>query len=125
MHDHRFAGPFHGRRWVGFLFFLIAGTGLLTFAFMWVWNRLMPELFGLRTLGFWQALGLLVLARLLVGHPFRALGHRFHHRYHHLRVIERWESMTPEERERFREGLRGRCRRRGRPTEDARGGAED
>jgi Ca2+/H+ antiporter, TMEM165/GDT1 family len=123
MHDPRFAGPFRGRRWVGFLFFVVAGTGLLTLAFMVLWNHLMPGLFGLHPLCFWQALGLLVLVKLLVGHPFRALGHRFHNRHHHLRVIERWESMTPEERERFREGLRGRCRW-GRHAEPPRDGGE-
>ena len=28
---------------------------------MWLWNWLMPDLFGLQTIGFWQAFGLLVL----------------------------------------------------------------
>ncbi|MDE1175067.1 MAG: hypothetical protein PW789_00490 [Edaphobacter sp.] len=32
-----------------------------------LWNVLMPEIFGLRTLTFWQSLGLLVLTKLLFG----------------------------------------------------------
>jgi hypothetical protein len=28
---------------------------------MWLWNWLFPEIFGLQTITFWQALGLLVL----------------------------------------------------------------
>jgi hypothetical protein len=33
----------------------------------WLWNWLMPELFGLRAVTFWQALGLLALCRILFG----------------------------------------------------------
>lgn len=33
----------------------------------WLWNWLMPNLFGLRTIGFWEGLGLLALARILFG----------------------------------------------------------
>ena len=39
---------------------------------MWLWNWLMPELFGLKEITFWQALGLLVLSTLL----FRSVGGR-------------------------------------------------
>ena len=34
---------------------------------MHLWNWLLPPLFGWRTLGFWQALGLLALCRILFG----------------------------------------------------------
>ena len=34
---------------------------------MYLWNWLMPELFGLGTIGFWQALGIGLLAKLLFG----------------------------------------------------------
>ena len=74
------------------------------FAVMWLWNWLMPDLFGLRPIGFWQAFGLLLLARLLFGGVRGGSGR--HMRWRH-RMRERWERMTPEERERFREGLRG------------------
>lgn len=38
---------------------------LITLPVMWLWNWLMPELFGLTTLTFWQALGLSTLCSLL------------------------------------------------------------
>jgi hypothetical protein len=63
-----------------------------------LWNWLLPPLFGWRTIGFWQALGLLVLCRLLFG-GFgigRGRGTRF---------ASRW---TPEERELFRQRIRRR-----------------
>ena len=34
---------------------------------MWLWNELMPELFGLGRITFWQAVGLYLLAQALFG----------------------------------------------------------
>lgn len=38
---------------------------LLSFPVMWLWNGLMPEIFGLVRISIWQALGLSVLSSLL------------------------------------------------------------
>jgi hypothetical protein len=71
-----------------------------------LWNWLLPALFGWRQITFWQALGILVLCRILFG----SLGGRgFRRSNFRHRMAERWGSMTPEERERFRQGIRGRC----------------
>ena len=59
-----------------------------------LWNWLMPPLFGLPVISFWQALGLLALSRILVGG--HGLSRPQKHRY------------TLEERERFRHVLRDR-----------------
>ena len=49
----------------------IAGAFLLGLLFgnliMWLWNWLMPSLFELRTIGFWEGLGLFLLAKILFG----------------------------------------------------------
>jgi len=72
-----------------------------------LWNWLLPALFGWRQITLWQALGILVLCRVLFG-GFG--GHRgFHRSNFRRRMSERWEQMTPEERERFQQGMRGRC----------------
>jgi hypothetical protein len=71
---------------------------------MHLWNWLMPSLFGLGRLTFTQALGLLVLSKLLFG-GFHRHGGGFGWRG---RMQERWARMTPEEQERFRSGVRGR-----------------
>ena len=66
----------------------------------YLWNWLMPGLFGWHTISFWQALGLLVLSRIFFG-GFRGRG-GFGRR--------RWEQMTPEQREQFTKVMRGgRC----------------
>lgn len=75
---------------------------------MLLWNWLLPTLFGLPAISFWQALGLLALCRILFGGFGFGGGSR---RAYRRRMAERWEQMTPEERERFRQGFQGRCER--------------
>jgi hypothetical protein len=72
---------------------------------MHLWNWLLPALFGWRLITFWQALGLLVLCRILFGR----LGGHGGPRGWRRRMADRWESMTPEEREKFREVMSSRC----------------
>lgn len=62
--------------------FLVAMVGLLGSLVMWLWNWLMPMIFGLPVLTFWQAVGLLVLCRLLVGNIGFG-GHHHHHGHGH------------------------------------------
>lgn len=88
--------------------FLVIGTvalGVFGFIVMSLWNWLIPPIFGWHALGFWQALGLLVLSKILFG-GFR--GHSGARHWRH-RMMERWERMTPEERDRFRSGMKDRC----------------
>lgn len=47
---------------------------LMGYVLVWLWNWLMPTIFRLPTIGFWQALGLLVLTTILFNRP-RSLGH--------------------------------------------------
>jgi hypothetical protein len=79
---------------------------------MLLWNWLAPTLFGLPHVTFWQALGLLALSRILFGGFGLSGGHRNSRRRMEGRVrermYERWEKMTPEEREKFRHGLHDR-----------------
>ena len=73
---------------------------------MRLWNWLTPDLFGWRQITFWQAVGLLALCRILFG----GFGSRGHVRSKMRgRMGERWERMTPEEREKFRQAMRSRC----------------
>lgn len=86
-----------------FLGIFAAGFGA---AVLHLWNWLMPALFGLHTITYWQALGLLGLSWLLFQGPRGWMGPRMHGR---RRMHERWAHMTPEEREKFRAGMRVRC----------------
>ena len=85
----------------------LAAFSAFSFLIMRLWNWLMPGLFGLHLITFWQAVGILVLSKILFGGFRPRFGPGMHWR---RRMMERWEQMTPEEeREKFREGLRGRC----------------
>jgi hypothetical protein len=86
---------------LGMLLFIFIGGEIV----MHLWNWLLPPLFGWPRIGFWQALGLLALCRILFGgvgsHGSGRSGFR-------RRMEERCEHMPPEERERFRQRMRER-----------------
>jgi hypothetical protein len=91
---------------LGILLFMAIGGEIV----LQLWNWLLPPLFGWRQITFWQALGLLALCRILFGGFGGHGGYRSNFRRRMAeRMAERWEAMTPEERERFRQGVRGRC----------------
>jgi hypothetical protein len=82
---------------IGILAIAIFGFGVMS-----LWNWLVPAVFGGKLITFWQAIGMLVLSRVLVGGFSRP------------RVIHKWEQLTPEEREKFRAAMeRKRCGERG------------
>jgi hypothetical protein len=95
----------------------VAAVAVFGFAVMTLWNWLAPAVFGLRTITFWQALGVLILSKILFG-GFRSrpsLGGGYAWR----RVNNRWQQMTPEEREQFRQVMFGRCGRTNVVTEES------
>ncbi len=86
---------------VGLLLFVAIGGQVV----MLLWNWLLPTLFGWHQVTFWQALGILALCRILFG----GFGHGSHRSGFRRRMAERWDSLTPEERERLRQTMRERC----------------
>ena len=98
----------------------LAILAMLLFAYiggqivMALWNGLLPPLFSFPLITFWQALGILVLCRILFG-GFG--GHRSYRSNIRRRIADRvadrmadrWQRMTPEEREHFRQRIRERC----------------
>ena len=98
------------KRWIYIAPLAIVGMVLFIFiggeAVKMLWNWLLPPLFSFRTITFWQAIGLLALCRILFGGFSRPGMNRSDAR---RRIAERMERMTPEERERLRQGFRERC----------------
>jgi len=96
------------RKWI----FVAAPVAIVAFiviggeVVMHLWNWLLPMLFGWRQITFWQAVGLLALCRILFGGWGGRGGHRPNFR---RRMAEKWERMTPEEREKFRQRMGSRC----------------
>lgn len=82
---------------------VILGVAALGWVVMALWNWLVPTLFvGGREIDYVQALGVLLLSKILFG---GLRGHGCHGRWHKHRL----ENMTPEEREKFETGMRSCC----------------
>lgn len=84
-----------------------AAVGAVGFVVMSLWNAVIPGVTGLHAITYLQALALLVLSRILFGGLRRRGG-----RHWRARMQERWQQMTPEERQHIRSamGSRHRCR---------------
>ncbi|MDR0560193.1 MAG: hypothetical protein LBG92_08470 [Prevotellaceae bacterium] len=93
--------------------YFVAVFAALIWIVVLLWNWLMPEIFGLATVSFWQALGLFALCKILFGKfggHWHGRGHRhfreFGEHVNHLNeksgfFREKWRQMTPEERRKF------------------------
>jgi hypothetical protein len=90
---------------LGILLFITIGGEVVA----GLWNWLLPPLFGWRQITFWQALGLLVLCRILFGgHGGRGYSRSGIRRRMEERMADRCANMTPEEREKYRQRMRDR-----------------
>lgn len=87
-------------------FFLVMGTAfvlLFGWLLMTLWNQALVPAVGAYPIGFWQALGILVLSRLLLGRPGmkKRPGHW-------MKMRARWMNMSEEEKLQFRTACENR-----------------
>lgn len=97
--------------WRGIRFAAVMALGVLAFGFavMALWNYLVPDLFNGPSIKFGQALGLLVLSRLLLT-GFRPWGWGYGKGGSWRKNWEqRLAAMSPEEREKFRQAYNRKC----------------
>ncbi|HEY0433188.1 MAG TPA: hypothetical protein VGC95_04915 [Chitinophagaceae bacterium] len=92
-----------------FLFILFAACAIVVFGgiVMLLWNNVLVPVLAIHTITFWQALGILALSKILFG-GFRGAwsGKR---NYWKQRMQQKWSSMTPDEKERFKQEWQKRC----------------
>jgi len=81
--------------------------GLFTFIVHALWNVVLTDVLGVKTITYWQALGLLVLAKILFG-GFPGRGCGWGPSWRERLLAKRWDSLTPEQREHLREEMRHR-----------------
>ena len=81
---------------------IAAGVFLFGNVVMLLWNCILPTVLGVKTITFWQALGILVLSKILFG-GFKGGNRRpeSHHKYNQD-SLNRWMHMSREEREKMR-----------------------
>lgn len=80
---------------------MIAFALLAALAVMLLWNAIMPAVFGLGEIGYWQALGILALSKILFG--------GYHGCSSRSCVPTRLHHMSDEDREKIRDHWRSRC----------------
>jgi len=98
-------------------FILLAAVAILFFGYivMTLWNNILTPVVGVRVIDFGQALGIFVLSKILFG-GFRGGGWRGGGRYWNSEMRNKWQNMTPEEQEKFKQQWRNRCGRHFAPS---------
>lgn len=97
-----------------FLLFMVTATAFFGMVVMLLWNWLMPAIFGLGTITYFQALGLLILSKILFS-GFGKGKYKGHHSSHGRKSYwkekfrEKMENMSPEEREEMKEKFMNKC----------------
>lgn len=107
-------GPSRWHWVVRFVVIAVLMIAALSLIVMSLWNWLAPPLFGWSQISFVQAAALLLLCRVLFG----SLRGGYAGMHWRRRLAERWEQMSPEERERVRTGMRGCCGRQSTDTSE-------
>ena len=92
-----------------FLLFIPLLVGALGGVVMWLWNAILPEVLGARPLSYGQAVGLLILSRILLGGFRFGGGTRPPWKGGFRRG--RWAGMSDEEKAKIKEEWRKRCGR--------------
>lgn len=91
------------RKWIkkapAVIAFAALGVFLFSGVVMLLWNNILPSVLHVGVITFWQAMGIIALSKILFGgfrRPAMAGG------WWRKRMRMKWESMTPEEKEKFR-----------------------
>lgn len=104
----------------------IAALFLLPYVVMLLWNGILPEVIGVKTITYWQAVGIFILSKLLFGgfkgggkhhkmkeHFRNCCGNNEHQQSMKEELRDKFMNMSDEERENFKQKwkdrFRGRC----------------
>jgi hypothetical protein len=100
-----------------------AAVMLIGFIVMNLWNAILPAVIHVSAITFWQAVGLLLLSKILFG-GFRGGWGGGRRRQWKEQMSDKWKQMTPEERDQFKQEWRNRCSRWKRPSASEQQAAE-
>jgi len=96
------------KRWLIFLLCPILIFLAVAWIVMLLWNCLLPEIMGFKTVTFWQASGILILSKILFG-GFHGKFGRGMRDFKERKMRERMNGLSPEERDKFKQVWKSRC----------------
>lgn len=105
---------------IGFSILAIGFAALLAYVVMLLWNGVLAQVVTVSTISFYQAIGLLVLSKILFGgfpsgkNHCNQCGGGGHWKN---QLKEKWHTMSPEERDQMKQEWRNRCRTWGRSSQ--------
>ncbi len=84
---------------------------------MSLWNAILPAVLGVKAISFIQALGILLLSKILFG-GFGGGRHKgsWRNKEKWMEMKDKFAGMTPEEREKFKTGWKDKCGSRKTPS---------
>lgn len=113
MFDKRFKGNrFHPLKGLFFLVMITLFLGIGGAIVMFLWNAILPDVTGFKPITFWQALGLLVLFKILFGGFGRHRGERWNRKWNkkwNHKMKQKWMNMTDEEKAAFKSKWKNYC----------------
>lgn len=93
------------RKKLKFLLFILIMISVLPAVVMLIWNAVLPEVIGVNQINYWQALGILILSKILFG-GFKP-GRRRNHKPNKFK--EKFMGMDDKQKLAFKEEWRKRC----------------
>ena len=93
---------------IGFAALAIGFASLVSYVVMRLWNGVLVDVTNVKIITYPQAIGILVLSKILFGGFKKSWGGRSEQWKQNMK--EKWGKMNPEEREKFKQQWRNRCR---------------
>ena len=90
------------------LFFGAIAVTVFGFIVMGLWNSILVQVLSVKVISFWQALGILLLSKILFGGFHGRGGWRGGPAWKE-KMKQRWDKMTPDERDKFKAEWKNRC----------------
>ena len=87
---------------------IVAGVFVFGSVVMLLWNSILPVVLGVKTITFWQAIGILVLSKILFSGFKGGHGHKCCHHHGHD-FHEKWMHLTQEQKETMKAEWKGKC----------------
>jgi Ca2+/H+ antiporter, TMEM165/GDT1 family len=108
---------FRAGKFLMILLFVFAVLVPLGFIIVTLWNNILVPVLHVGAINFWQALGLFLLSKIFFGgFPGRSRWGKGMKSDFREKMRDKWSTMSPEEREKFKQNWKNRCASWRRPS---------